>query len=120
MTKILNIDTILPKNERSLILNGTTYELGTITTEKFLKIVEFQDKYKDTTNFQDQVNLLVVFIATFIPKMDKETILQMDLKQLQLVADFIRDEVPDEMLEGYKAPEKTESDTAQEGTDEGK
>lgn len=108
MTKILNIDTIAPKDSRQIVLNGVTYDLNVTTVENFLEIAKFEETIKASKSVNEQIELFVHLIGKFIPNLEASVLMKADLRQLQLIIDFIRDEIPEEMFEGYKAPEHAE------------
>lgn len=119
MTKLLNIDSVRPRIDRELILNGKKYKVEVIDVNKFFSIAEFGDRVKECKDTKEVVKILVNFVLEFIPEMERETLMSVGLDQLQLVADFIRDEVPDDMLESNTTTEPVKEDN-NKGSEEAK
>lgn len=115
MTKLLNIDTIAPKETREIILGGEHYQLNVTSVENFLEIAKFEKKLSENQELEGQIKLIVDLINQFIPKLSKEQLMSLDVRQLRLIVEFIKDEIPEEMLEGYEPPK--EEGTEEEPTD---
>lgn len=109
MTKLLNIDSVRPKIDRELILDGVKYKVAIVDVELFFDIVKLQEEMAEQKSASAQVEIMIDFILKFIPGLTRETLMKTRIDQLQLITDFIRDEVPDEMLENSEAKTETEA-----------
>ena len=117
MTKLLNIDTIAPLENRSITLNGKTYKVSETTVKLFLEIAEFEKQNANVETLQDQIKAMTTLISKFIPDLPEEVLMEATIEQLGTIVRFIRD-IPDEELEGSAKPQ--ESSATEEATAEGK
>lgn len=118
MTKLLNIDTIAPLENRSITLNGKTYKVSETTVKLFLEIAEFEKQNANVETLQDQIKAMTTLISKFIPDLPEEVLMEATIEQLGTIVRFIRNDIPDEELEGSAKPQ--ESSATEETTAEGK
>lgn len=119
MTKLLNIDTIAPLENRSITLNGKTYKVSETTVKLFLEIAEFEKQNANVETLQDQIKAMTTLISKFIPDLPEEVLMGATIEQLGTIVRFIRNDIPDEELEGSVKPQES-SEATEEAQVEGK
>ena len=111
--KICNLDLIAPVQKRQLVLNGNAYEVEPLTVQKFIEFTQLQQSIKAETSITEGLAIMKKIIHAAIPSMSEDIMDRMTVSHLQLVVAFIRDEIPDEILNG-KSPKNSKKKAEKE------
>ena len=106
MTKLLNLDKIATSEpEQEVVLFGETHKVIPMSVENFIVTTNQAEKLA-RASIQDQISGTVEMVSRSIPTVDQAKLRKMSLKQLQIIAAFIRGEDLDE-VEEKKADDET-------------
>ena len=100
-------------------MNGKTYKVSETTVKLFLEIAEFEKQNANVETLQDQIKTMTNLISKFVPDLPEEVLMGATIEQLGMIVRFIRNDIPEEELEG-SVKEKEPSETTEEATAEGK
>lgn len=107
--KVLNLDKIGKKEQRTLNIGGTAYLVNEMTVANFIETTRAAEKITVETSLAEQIEATIAMILRSVPTISQEVLNVLTLEQLQTIVAFVRgDEV-----------EGAESDAPQEGTPAG-
>ena len=107
--KVLNLDKISKKSERTLVLGGVEYEVKAMTVGNFIEVTAAAESLSEAS-ISEQIKATVDMICRSVPTIDKETLNNLPLEDLHQIVSFVR---------GEDTPEDAPEGQASEGAAEG-
>lgn len=102
--KILNIDSLVKKEPRELVIFGKSYEVKGLDVGGFLATTLAAEELANEKSLVKQVEATIDMIQRAVPTIERKELHKLDLEQLRNVVSFVRgDEV-----EGAKTTAKPE------------
>lgn len=103
--KILNIDKLAPKEDRQLVIFGTSYEVKGLDVGGFLATTLAAEELANEKSLVKQIEATIDMIIRAVPTVERDVLRQLTLEQLQGVVSFVRgDDVAE--AESAAAPEE--------------
>lgn len=95
MTKLLDLDSILPP-KKEIKIAGKTYAVAEMTVGLFAKVKSFEGKDIESMSMVDQVGAYAELVAEVIPDVPREVINRLSIPQLQQVFSFAMEQAEEE------------------------
>lgn len=103
MTKLLNLDAMMPEESREVLMNGKVYQIKEMTVEDFMLMTQLAEKLQETTRVQDHINHTIELITQVCPGMPKDELNALSINKLSALAKFIRGDEPEEIKKAAEA-----------------
>ena len=88
--KLLNIDTVSPKENRELQIGGMSYPVLPMTVGNFVKTTQAAEELGDDASIAAQVSATIDMVKRSVPSLPQEALEQLSLEQLQTIIAFVR------------------------------
>jgi len=93
MAKLLNLDEVLPANEKVIILKGKEHVMAALTVQRFIELTREAEEYAEKEmKVSESFERFVATILDSFPTIKEAELRAMDLQRLKLIVDFIRAE----------------------------
>lgn len=103
MTKLLNLDAMMPEETREVQMGGKVYPIKEMTVQDFMMMTQLAEKLQATTRVQDHVNHTIELITQVCPGMPKDELHALSITKLSALAKFIRGDEPEEIKKAAEA-----------------
>lgn len=101
--KILNIDKLVPKEARQLVIFGKSYDIKGLDVGGFLATTLAAEELANEKSLVKQIEATIDMVIRAVPDIERDVLRQLTLEQLQGVVSFVRgDDV--EGVESSEAP----------------
>lgn len=100
MAKVLNVDSLAPKEDRELVLGGKSYRVKEYSVEDFIEASRTAEKLEKDTSFANQMEESIRLIQRGIPDIDVAMLRRLNMEQLAAVSKFVRGEDVEEVVGG--------------------
>lgn len=103
MTKILNLDTIETKVDKTIVLNGVEHAFSPFTVEQFieqLKEIEAIENGERTLSIREYAEYSIKSIKRAFPTVPEAELRALHVDKLKAISDFVRGEVAAEAEAG--------------------
>lgn len=109
MAKVLNLDALASKEDRTLVLAGVSYVVRDMSVEDFIETSRTAERLENETSFAVQMEESIKLIQRGVPGIDEKALRTLNMEQLAAVSKFVRGEDPADIGE-----------PVQEGSEQGK
>lgn len=88
--KILNIDKLVPKEGRTLVIFGKSYDVKGLDVGGFLATTLAAEELANEKSLVKQIEATIDMIIRAVPTIERDVLRQLSLEQLQSVVSFVR------------------------------
>ena len=93
--KVLNLDRLVTKNQRELVLGGVAHVINDMTVENFIETTKAAEKI-ESAGMAEQIAATVEMVLRSVPTLKDSELKGMSLDNLRTIVSFVRgdDDVP--------------------------
>jgi hypothetical protein len=95
MTKLLNLDELPTRFEKTIVLNGKRHEMRPLSVGQFIEQQKTARRLDGDADIGDAVEMIIETICGAFPTMTPEELRSITFDKLNAIFEFLRDQEPE-------------------------